>query len=132
MNQVFADTSFLLALCNLHDRHHEEAQRVSVEVWSRVVLTDYVLLELANGLARATDKPVFTRLLSRIRGSGRFKVVHVSEELREQGLRAYSRYADKDWSLTDCISFLVMREKGIRRALTFDAHFRQAGFTVLP
>ena len=132
MSQVFADTSFLLALCNAHDRNHSAAQRVSVEVWSRVVLTDYVLLELANGLARASDKPVFTCLLSRIRGSSRFEIVHVCEELRERGLRAYSRYVDKDWSLTDCISFLVMREKGIREALTFDAHFRQAGFKVLP
>jgi len=43
----------------------------------------------------------------------------------------YKKYADKEWSLVDCISFIVMRERGIKQALTFDRHFEQAGFDAI-
>jgi predicted nucleic acid-binding protein len=51
--------------------------------------------------------------------------------LFERGLSLYSRRPDKDWSLTDCISFVVMEEHGLRDVLTADHHFQQAGFTIL-
>jgi len=43
----------------------------------------------------------------------------------------YRNYSDKEWGLTDCISFVVMKEQGIKEALTTDKHFAQAGFRVL-
>jgi len=58
-------------------------------------------------------------------------IVPPSEGLFGEGVAFYSRYQDKDWSLTDCISFLVMRKFGAREALTGDRHFEQAGFRAL-
>jgi len=54
-----------------------------------------------------------------------------SQELFERGLNLYRQRPDKDWSLTDCISFVVMREHGVTKALTADRHFEQAGFAIL-
>jgi predicted nucleic acid-binding protein len=58
-------------------------------------------------------------------------VVPPSTELFEAGIDLYSRRPDKEWSLTDCISFVVMQERGITEALTGDYHFVQAGFSIL-
>jgi uncharacterized protein len=54
-----------------------------------------------------------------------------SPELWEAGIRLHAERADKEWSLTDCISFIVMRERGIAQALAYDHHFEQAGFQAL-
>jgi predicted nucleic acid-binding protein len=54
-----------------------------------------------------------------------------SDRIFELGLKLYSERSDKDWSLTDCISFEVMREQGLKEALTGDHHFKQAGYQAL-
>lgn len=59
-------------------------------------------------------------------------VVHVDEALFGEGWRYFQHHQDKAYSLTDCISFVIMEERGIREALTFDQHFVQAGFVALP
>jgi len=58
-------------------------------------------------------------------------VIPASSELFEAGLELYRSRADKQWSMTDCISFVVMRREGITDALTADRRFEQAGFHVL-
>ena len=58
-------------------------------------------------------------------------VISLDSRLLDRGLGLMASRADKDWSLTDCISFVVMQEKGIEAALTADRHFEQAGFKAL-
>jgi predicted nucleic acid-binding protein len=57
--------------------------------------------------------------------------VHLTPRLFAQGFTLYKSHQDKAWGLVDCISFIVMREAGVNRALTFDQHFVQAGFQAL-
>jgi len=64
--------------------------------------------------------------------SNRVEVTEVDQKLFEKGFAVYEQYADKTWGLVDCISFVVMWEVGITDALTFDADFAQAAFTVCP
>jgi len=59
------------------------------------------------------------------------EIVGDEGELYERGLRLYEERPDKEWSLTDCISFVVMQRKRIKEALTGDHHFEQAGFVAL-
>jgi predicted nucleic acid-binding protein len=59
------------------------------------------------------------------------KIVPASHELFRHGLTLYFQRPDKKWFLTDCISFAVMAENGLKDALTGDRHFEQAGFTAL-
>jgi predicted nucleic acid-binding protein len=67
-------------------------------------------------------------LIDRLRSDPSLTIVPTSELLFGRGLQLYSARQDKEWSLTDCISFIVMEEYGIHDALTGDHHFEQAGF----
>jgi predicted nucleic acid-binding protein len=120
-----------LALLSATDAHHDEAARVSKELRARVITTDFVLLELANALANAKTRQVFLGLVSRLQSDPDVLIVPASSDLFEAGRGLYGRRSDKNWSLTDCISFIVMEEHRLRDALTADHHFEQAGFNAI-
>jgi predicted nucleic acid-binding protein len=88
-------------------------------------------LETVNGLSRRADRSRVPVLFRSIRGNSVYEVVPATSELFEAGLVLHGQRADKDWSLTDCTSFVVMQRRGITRALTPDHHFEQAGFEAL-
>lgn len=127
----FVDTSYLLALVHQRDAFHEAAARWQRQAEGRLVTTSYVLLETANGLSHHAYRLTAAALISEIRSASEFRVVPGSEPLMDAGLNLFRSRTDKDWSLTDCISFFVMREQGITEALTADHHFEQAGFKAL-
>lgn len=131
MKSVFADTSFYLAVVNSKDALHARAVRASRKFRGRVVTTHYVLTELGNALSRAQHRPVFVTLIRRLRGDSHTIIIPASDELFDQGLDLFARRPDKDWSLIDCISFVVMGQRRIAEALTEDRHFKQAGFRAL-
>jgi len=128
MKQVFADTSFYVATVSAKDDRHELALDLSQRTHGTVVTTHYVLLELGNWLRQTGDRDVFVSLLENVRADDLTIVVPASEELFERGVELYRQREDKEWSLTDCISFVVMHDHGISEALTADSHFEQAGF----
>ena len=130
MNAVFGDTFFYLALLNDADPAHDRA--LSESKLSRIIVTtDFILLELGNACARAEDHDDFLALVAGMRASSRVKIVPLSSELLNRGLELMRERSDKDWSLTDCISFIVMDAEEVREALTGDQHFEQAGFKLL-
>jgi predicted nucleic acid-binding protein len=130
VNAVFADTFFYLALLDERDPAHPKALRES-SVNQPLVTTEFVLLELGNACRRAEDHADFLALLEGLRASPRVRIVPLSSDWLARGLEMFASRTDKDWSLTDCVSFAVMNEQGLREALTADHHFEQAGFTVL-
>ena len=131
MRQVFADTFFFLALINQNDAAHHSAVAYSSTHDDALITTAWVLTEVANGLARSSQRAVFPRLLAKLRSSPASEIIPPSAELMDRGVALYADRADKHWSLTDCISFIVMEDRGIRDALTGDHHFRQGGFNAL-
>jgi predicted nucleic acid-binding protein len=96
-----------------------------------LVTTHYVLTEVADALAHHALRPQFLKLLTYLEGWPDVLIVPGSDELYRAGIDLYRQRPDKDWSLTDCISFVVMQRQGIAEALTADHHFEQAGFVVL-
>ena len=132
MKPLFADTSYYVALLNARDPAHGRALSALAPTSSRrVVTTEFVLLELGNTFARATDHADFLALVDALREDLLVEIVPLSSELLARGMQMMQARPDKDWSLTDCISFIVMTETGCEEALTTDHHFEQAGFRAL-
>jgi predicted nucleic acid-binding protein len=96
-----------------------------------MVTTRWVLTELANALGDSPIRVAAGRFLQRIEGDASFQIVHDSDGLYERGLALFASRPDKAWSLTDCISFVVMADMDLTEAVTRDRHFEQAGFRAL-
>jgi predicted nucleic acid-binding protein len=101
--------------------------------WAQpIVTTEYVLTEVANhlvGSQRGREK--FGGFLTNLFDDPNTSIIESNHDLWMRGIVLYLRRPDKSWSLTDCISFVVMNEHGLTEALTADHHFEQAGFTAL-
>ena len=131
MREIFADTFYLLAIFNPSDRAHAQALALAHTLHAPLVTTDWVLTEVADALSDPANRQGCVRLIDDLRGNAGVVVVPASRALHDAGWRLYVDRPDKGWSLTDCISFAVMSERGIHEALTGDRHFAQAGFTLL-
>jgi uncharacterized protein len=90
----------------------------------RLLTTRSVLLEIGNALSKQL-------LLHALETDPNVEIMPLSEQLYTRAMQLYRERHDKDWGLTDCLSFVVMRDRGIEEALTADAHFQQAGFLAL-
>ena len=131
MRTYFADTWFFIALLDRRDSHHRQAVRLAATLGAPVITHDYVLSEL---LAHFADDGA----TSRARASAMVRdtirtgfVVTADRPLFLKALHRYDQRPDKEYSLVDCMSMVVMEERGIRHVLTNDHHFTQAGFTVV-
>ena len=131
MTCVFADTFYFLALLNVKDTAHEKAVAISKSQGAPLLTTAWVLTELADGLADSPHRRVFRHVVEDLRDDPETVIVPPSRKLFEQGMDLYNARGDKQWSLTDCISFVVMEQHGVQDALTGDRHFEQAGFRAL-
>lgn len=131
MNRVFADTAFYIALLNPRDNLHEIAHEIGRTHRAYVTTTEYVLVELAGYLSQRENRVMFAQFVKNLETQPITTIQSASTELFHQGMELYGQRPDKDWSLVDCISFIVMDEQGIQDALTSDRHFTQAGFNIL-
>jgi predicted nucleic acid-binding protein len=132
MRTVFADSFFYFALVNPNDPAHAKATAFTQGYTGRTVTTRCVLTELADGWSKpASRRAVFPQMLADLRASVATIIVPTTDQLWQEGVDLYERRPDKEWSLTDCISFVVMQREGITEALTGDKHFQQAGFVAL-
>lgn len=131
MSLVFADAFYFVARLNRHDQHHERVVTFSREFRSQILTTDWVLMEVADALAKSECRSRIRDFTLHLRQASGCEVVPTSRELLDRALELYQQHEDKEWTLTDCVSFVIMRERGITEALTEDRHFVQAGFTVL-
>lgn len=131
MTPCFADTFYFLAMLNAADEGHARAMSMAQTLRRPLVTTTWVLTEVADALADTANRELFPVFLSRLRSDPRMTIVAASDELFDRGVELYEDRPDKEWSLTDCISFVVMSDRGISEALTADHHFEQAGFTIL-
>ena len=93
--------------------------------------TAFVMIEIADAMGKSGQRGSFLALLASLKADHNVTILPPTEELYEAGLRLYAKRPDKDWSLTDCVSFVVMDRFGIEDALTGDRHFKQAGFNAL-
>ena len=128
---IFVDTGFLLAFAQPTDALHPRALAWAATLKERFLVTEYVLLEVVNNLSMPVDRQRARRIVNFVRTDPAYEMLSASRRLFQAGLEIHSQRPDKEWSLTDCISFHVMRDRGITKALAYDHHFKQAGFEAL-
>ena len=135
MRSLFVDTAAWVAAADTADVAGS-AVRKARDQWlsDRGVLTttDYVIDETLTTIRFRLGLDAAEAWWLQIDGSARLRIESIDEARRERALSLFFRYRDKRFSFTDCCSFVLMRELRIRRALTLDHHFRQAGFEVVP
>lgn len=133
MTEVFADTSGWACYFLHSQTFHELAQKL---LWrwrdrgARVVTTNYVLTELAALLTRPLRVPheQKVQIIEAIQKAEWVEVAHIDPATDEQAWALWKRRSDKEWSLVDCASFVVMRRRAIVEALATDYHFEQSGY----
>ena len=134
MNKVFVDTSFLIALLNSQDADHTVALVLQAELASQPVdklTSEYILLELGDGLSKLRYRNLAVQTVELLKQDSTFHIIPASNEIWKNAWSLFTSYQDKEWSLTDCTSFVLMRQFNLNSALTADKHFQQAGFRAL-
>jgi len=131
---VLLDTAALIALSNRTDNWHREAVRIRQvlsQQGQKLVTSEWILTEFLNGFSKPPLRQIAIQVLDRIRSSRVVQIVSSSSALWWRGQEIYRQYADKEWSLVDCISIVICSEFNVSDIFTTDHHFEQAGFNIL-
>ncbi|CAN5343003.1 hypothetical protein BH20ACI1_BH20ACI1_03590 [soil metagenome] len=132
--KVFVDTAARIGLLLTGDELHEQATETIRKLRrqdARLITTEAILTEFLNALSAVKFRAKAIAFVDALRTLANVEIILNNVELFEKGLNLYRERTDKNWSLTDCGSFVVMREREINTAFTSDKHFRQAGFVRL-
>jgi len=131
MSWKFVDTSYYLALMNANDVAHNKAKNFAETSDATLLTTSFVLTEIADCLAAVSLRPAFAKFMTDIHADEKTTVIYPTDSLFYQAIDLYRDRLDKDWTLTDCVSFVVVQHYGIKEAVTIDERFKQAGFKIL-
>lgn len=134
MTEFFLDTSFAIALSSVTDQNHARAAQLANHIETdktRLVTTQAILLEIGNALSKPRYRAAAIQLLESLETDPSVEVVLITNSLYKLAFNLFKQREDKEWGLVDCISFIVMQDRGITDALTADTHFQQAGFRAL-
>ena len=131
MKPAFADTAFFVALVSPKDEVHSAVARWVQENNRPIVTTGFILAELGNFLSHGQGRARFVQLWQMVRDGGAVTLHPSSDELLAAGFAVFRDRQDKEWSITDCTSFVLMQQLRLEDALTTDHHFEQAGFKAL-
>jgi len=135
MTPLFLDANVVIALEISDDQHHHEAEvywKTLLETSFALVTTSYVLDEIVTFLNRKRHHDKAVKVGNNLLNASHIQLIHIDEPLFYEGWQFFEQHSDKTYSLTDCISFVLMKRLGISEALTFDKHFGQSGFSKLP
>src|SRR5580693_6437601 len=131
---IFLDTNGWLALLNASDQLHRRANTAWRDLGGQgfsIILTDWIIAETGNGLARTPIRERFASVANALLYDRRCTVIFVTPTIIAQALHLYRDRTDKQWGLVDCASFVIMQEQQVEIAFTTDRHFEQAGFKAL-
>ncbi len=131
--RLLLDATFIVGYLNPRDQHHANAQKCMrrVEEAFEVLITEAVLVEIGNLLHQMQHRYRAAEFIDACYVSPNITVITVDTVLLKRAVEYYRLHADKAWGLTDCISFVVMRDQGLTIAVTADNDYQQAGFRAL-
>ncbi len=131
---IFLDTGAFLARFMKRDQHHDDA----VKIWKRLekrpprlFTSNHVLDETFTLLARRAGYAFSAQRARTLLSSEVLTILRPDANDEFAALDDFERFSDQRVSFTDCVSFVLMRKRGIRKAFSFDRHFVLAGFRLL-
>ena len=134
MPTVLVDTAAWIALVNTRDELHTRAEQTMSELRRRnvaLITTEFVLLEVANALCTSAWREKAVKLIDGFRTLPGLRIISADTSLLAEGWQLYCSRSDKEWSLTDCTSIVILQKESIDQVFTSDHHFEQAGFAKL-
>jgi predicted nucleic acid-binding protein len=127
---VFADTSYFLALLDARDQWHHKARK-ALQPGLSVITSCEVINETVTWLQRRNFLSAALVFLAEIRRNPKLEIVYPDSGIQAEGWDFYHRWGGGGATAVDCTSFAIMKSRRIRKAFTFDKHFRDAGFEIL-
>lgn len=133
-NTVFVDTGVWYAMADKSDQYHKKAIEYIKKLVTNnnFVTTNLVIHETLMLLSRKISKTAAIKFLDMIYSQDNIKIIENEDSIEQKAYRIFKKYTDQDFSITDCLSFVVMKENRIKKAFTFDKHFKTMKFTVIP
>ena len=120
MKNIFVDTSFIIALFNKDDEFHADAVAILQKInGCAFILTQAIILEIGNAFSSNKRKSAGVKIIKWIESSEEFQIIPYDKDLHKKAFHLYESRIDKDWSLTDCVSFVVMKDFRIEHALGY-------------
>jgi uncharacterized protein len=133
---IFVDSSAWLAVSDVRDGNHRSALEFHAKLIDgragRLLTSNFIMDETLTLMRKRAGADAVKRFVAGLEASGSVQRIWVTPNHYQEALRLFLDQGKKNWSFTDCTSFAIMRELGIRTAFTFDSDFRQAGFDPLP
>jgi len=134
MSKIFLDTSFVVALSVENDEYH-----IAAKLWAeyisenRCLLVTHqgILLEIGDALSKPQWRKTAEGMLTFLQKDRTVEIVSITQELIDTAFQLFVSRHDKSWGMTDCMSFIVMQQMNLKKALTADKHFIQGGFRAL-
>ena len=131
---VLIDTAGFLSLWDASDQYHKRAVQLQTELSrkaGRFLTTDYIVDETATLLLVRHSHAAADDFLQTVLASQSLQMQWIDSDRFQRAARFFTQHNDKQWSFTDCVSFILMHELNLTDCFTTDHHFRQAGFNAL-
>lgn len=131
---IFVDSFAWIAVINKSDNYHEISLRILEELLNKqakLITTNYVVVETINALSKVEFRKTVINFIDKLGKSPSVQIVKITDEIYNNAWTLYQQRMDKGWGITDCTSFEVMQMFNIRKALTGDKHFEQAGYSLI-
>lgn len=129
---IFADTSGWYAALDKRDSEHMAAKAFFNPLSASLITTNLIISETITLVNQRLGHTKALKIWDKLWNEGVAKKFFVTPEIEHLAWKMFREYDDKTFSFVDCTSFVVMKHLGITSAFTFDDHFRQIGFTILP
>lgn len=130
--EIFVDTSAFYALVDAKDPAHRVAKKYFMHCNQPMVTTEFIFAECLSLITKRLGKSIAIRFGEGLRASKLIRMSHSSEELIDKAWEEFVKFSDKGFNLIDCTSFVTMESLGIKTAFSFDKHFAQRGFYIVP
>lgn len=129
---IFVDTSAFYAMVNKGEVHHKKIRDFITKSKALFITTNLIFAETISLITKRLGKKVAADFGKGLQNSSRLNIYYLAEDYQKEAWDLFVRYKDKDFDYIDATCFTFMKKMGINKALSFDRHYKQMNFEMLP